>query len=135
MTGGWEGGRREGKWKKRRRWRKLHHTTGWPAREETERKGDSYLPLGRFSTTGVRSQLPCVFYRCLSCRCPTSVSVDSSLCVLSSVVQQSDRQWDMSRSLSLTGGSRIWTWLRPAQSSSHQPSSSLSTDRVSLCSS
>lgn len=67
--------------------------------------------------------------------CVTSVRVDSSLWVLSRVVQQSDRQWDMSLSFSLTGGSRIWTSLRPAQSSSHQPSKSLSTDRVSLCSS
>lgn len=65
----------------------------------------------------------------------TSVRVDNNLCVLSRVVQQSDRQWDMSLSFSLTGGSRIWTSLRPAQSSSHQPSKSLSTDRVSLCSS
>jgi len=63
----------------------------------------------------------------------TSVSVDSSLCVRSSVVQQSDRQWLMSLSFSRTGGVWTWTRLRPAQSSRLQPSSSLSTDRVSLC--
>lgn len=65
----------------------------------------------------------------------TSVSVDSSLCVLSRVVQQSDRQWDMSLSFSLTGGSLTWTRFRPAQSSSDQFSRSLSTASVSLCSS
>lgn len=65
----------------------------------------------------------------------TSVSVDSSLCVLSRVVQQSDRQWDMSLSFSLTGASLTWTRFSAVQSSSDQFSRSLSTARVSLCSS
>lgn len=136
-TGVLEGGRREGRWKKRkrRRWRRLHRTTGWPA-QETGKSGKSGLPLG-IKTLWNHD---CMFITSCVCvaevfLCRTSVRVDNNLCVLSRVVQQSDRQWDMSLSFSLTGGSRIWTSLRPAQSSSHQPSKSLSSDRVSLCSS
>lgn len=100
--------------------------------------GDGVTPLGGLRGTGQDRRLGQIHKKRETRPRPpsaTSVSVDSSLCVLSRVVQQSDRQWDMSRSFSLTGGSRIWTSASPAQSSSHQASRSLRTDRVSPCSS
>lgn len=39
-TGESEGGRREGRWKKegRKRWRRLHRTTGWPTQDTGKKK-------------------------------------------------------------------------------------------------
>lgn len=79
---GWEGEKtEERKVGSGERRKKPHRTTG--------------RPEGRGSIT-IREALvwgwKCTVWLCDACACGTSVRVDSSLCVLSSWVQQSDRQ-------------------------------------------
>lgn len=60
---GWEGGRQEGRWKRKKRWRRLHRTTGWPAHVRHERK--LTVVLKRFLTNMVSQcnwRLPGLIY-------------------------------------------------------------------------